>query len=297
MPGPGGGSHGGGFGGGHGGGGFGGGHGGGGFHGGGFHHGPRGYRPGGCLFFPFYAGGGCAYALIMPILCIALAIFLVVQTVVGGFGTLFGGGKVTYNERKMQDYANSQYQMLFDPSSATYEDNVLVVLLTNEDGKTYYCIGWVGDNLMGKVQELFGNEYTKLGNAVQSSVNTSGYQYSLGSNLAAVAEKMQAAVEALDNGSVYRTQKADTHVPGKVWNRSKTVTFNTDTVDAALEQFTATTDITMSFVVADSADVFGKTLDAQAIFALLLAVALVVIAVICVVRLVKRRGEHADDWR
>lgn len=292
MPGPGG-AHGGGFG---GGGGF---RGGGGF-GGGYHRGPRGPmgpRPGGCLFFPFYMGGGCLGAMIAPIVCIALAVVLIFGTLAGGFGTLFSGGKVTYSESKMQNYADSQYRILYDPSSATFEDNVVVVLLTNKDNQTYYCIGWVGDNLKGDVQALFGNEYTKLGNAVQSSVNTSGYQYSLGSNLASVAEKMQESVENLGTESVYRTKKAESHTPGKVMNRSKTVTFNTETVDAALKNFTDATDISMSIVVADSADVFGKSLDAQAIIALLVAVILIVVAIVNITRYARHRRDRADDWR
>ena len=173
MPGPGGGGHGGGFGGGFG--------GGGGFRGG-F---GGGYRPPrrGFFFMPLW-GGGCLGALFTPIICMVLAIVMMIGVIGGGLTTLFRGGNVVYSETKMQDYANRQYATIYDPSSATYEDNVVVVFLTNEDNQTYYSIGWVGDNLKSQVSNLFGNENTALGYAMQSSVTTSDYRYSLGSNLA-----------------------------------------------------------------------------------------------------------------
>ena len=287
MPGPGGGGHGGGFGGGFG--------GGGGFRGG-F---GGGYRPPrrGFFFMPFW-GGGCLGALFTPIICMVLAIVMMIGVIGGGLTTLFRGGNVVYNENKMQDYASRQYATIYDPSSATYEDNVLVVFLTNEDGQSYYSIGWVGDNLKSQVSDLFGNEYTALGSAMQASINTSSYRYSLGSNLAQVTEKMETSVRNQNLDTVYRAQKAERHEAGKVYNRSNSdIQFNAETVDAALKNFTDSTDISMSIVVADAKDVFGKSLNSTAILALLLCIVLIVYAVVAIVRYVKRRKGNADDWR
>lgn len=287
MPGPGGGGHGGGFGGGFG--------GGGGFRGG-F---GGGYRPPrrGFFFMPFW-GGGCLGALFTPIICMVLAIVMMIGVIGGGLTTLFRGGNVVYSENKMQDYASRQYATIYDPSSATYEDNVLVVFLTNEDGQSYYSIGWVGDNLKSQISDLFGNEYTALGSAMQASINTSSYRYSLGSNLAQVTEKMETSVGNQNLDTVYRAQKAESHEAGKVYNRSNSdIQFNAETVDAALKNFTDSTDISMSIVVADAKDVFGKSLNSAAILALLLCIVLIVYAVVAIVRYVKRRRGNADDWR
>lgn len=287
MPGPGGGGHGGGFGGGFG--------GGGGFRGG-F---GGGYRPPrrGFFFMPFW-GGGCLGALFTPIICMVLAIVMMIGVIGGGLTTLFRGGNVVYNENKMQDYASRQYATIYDPSSATYEDNVVIVFLTNEDGQSYYSIGWVGDNLKSQISDLFGNEYTALGSAMQASINTSSYRYSLGSNLAQVTEKMETSVRNQNLDTVYRAQKAERHEAGKVYNRSNSdIQFNAETVDAALKNFTDSTDISMSIVVADAKDVFGKSLNSAAILALLLCIVLIVYAVVAIVRYVKRRKGNADDWR
>ena len=287
MPGPGGGGHGGGFGGGFG--------GGGGFRGG-FGGGHRPPRPG-FFFMPFW-GGGCLGALFAPIICMVLAIVLMIGVIGGGLTTLFRGGNVVYNENKMQDYANRQYATIYDPSSATYEDNVLIVFLTNEDGQSYYCIGWVGDNLKSQVSDLFGDEYTALGSAMQSSINTSSYRYSLGSNLAQATEKLQASVEDKNLDTVYRAQKAESHEAGKVYNRSNSdLQINTEIIDAALKNFTDSTDISMSIVIADAKDVFGKSLNTSAILALLLCIILIVYAVVAIVRYVKRRKGNADHCR
>lgn len=254
-------------------------------------------RPGGCFFFPAYVGGGCLSALLAPVICLVVAVLLVVMVVIGGFGSLVRGGEVQYSETKMQDYAMSQYQQVFDPNSATYEDNVLVVLALNEDMTTYYCIGIVGDNLKTNVNELFGNEYTALGKAVTSSINASGYKYSLGSNLAAVTQRLQASVEELGEETVYNKQKAESHTAGTVYNRSATAEFNPETVNDALKDFTAATDMNLSIVVADSVDVFGKTMSSAAIAALIISILLIVWAVITIVRYARSRKENADNWR
>lgn len=246
---------------------------------------------------PFW-GGGCLGALFTPIICMVLAIVMMIGVIGGGLTTLFRGGNVVYSETKMQDYANRQYATIYDPSSATYEDNVVVVFLTNEDNQTYYSIGWVGDNLKSQVSNLFGNENTALGYAMQSSVTTSDYRYSLGSNLAQMTEKMETSVKNQNLETVYRTQKAEKHEAGKVYNRSNSdLQINTEIIDAALKNFTDSTDISMSIVVADAKDVFGKSLNTSAILALLLCIILIVYAVVAIVRYVKRRKGNADDWR
>lgn len=227
-----------------------------------------------------------------------LAIVMMIGVIGGGLTTLFRGGNVVYNEEKFHEYANRQYATIYDPSSATYEDNVVVVFLTNEDNQTYYSIGWVGDNLKSQVSDLFGDEYTALGSAMQSSVTTSDYRYSLGSNLAQMTEMMETSVKNQNLETVYRAQKAESHEAGKVYNRSNSdLQINTEIIDAALKNFTDSTDISMSIVIADAKDVFGKSLNTAAILALLLCIILIVYAVVAIVRYVKRRKGNADDWR
>ena len=62
------------------------------------------------------------------------------------FTNVANGGQIIYNEPAFQDYANEQYAREFGGSSA-YEDNILIVFLTNEQSDGYYSIAWVGDNI------------------------------------------------------------------------------------------------------------------------------------------------------
>ncbi len=287
MPGPGGGGHGGGFG------------GGGSFRGGGFGGGYRPPRPG-FFFMPFW-GGGCLGALFAPMICMVLAIVMIIGLIGGGLATLFRGGNVVYNEEKFHEYANRQYATIYDPSSATYEDNVLIVFLIYNEGEeynNYKAIGWVGDNLKTEVNVLFGGDGSALAYAMRSSVNTNSYRYSLGSNLTQMTETMQAGISSMNLETAYRTQKAEKHEAGKIYNRSNSdIQFNEGTVNDALKNFTDSTDISMSIVIADAKDVFGKSLNTSAILALLLCIILIVYAVVAIVRYVKRRKGNADSWR
>lgn len=83
-----------------------------------------------------------------------------------------------------------------------------------------------------------------------------------------------------------------------MYNRSNSnLQINTEIIDAALKNFTDSTDISMSIVISDAKDVFGKSLNTSAILALLLCIILIVYAVVAIVRYVKRRKGNADDWR
>ena len=178
MPGPGGGSRGGGFGGGSRGGGFGGGPRGGGF-GGGFggphrHH----HHHGGWYHRHYYGGGGCLGgligALLYPIIMLIFAGVFLFSFIGTSFSNVSNGGQVIYDEAVMQEYADIQYASAFGNSSA-YEDNLLLVFLTNEEADGYYTIAWIGDNVKTEISNLFGDETTAYGVAVRGNINGEYY--------------------------------------------------------------------------------------------------------------------------
>ena len=153
MPGPGGGSRGGGFGGGSRGGGFGGG----GSRGGGFGGGSRGFgggfggphhhhhygywgprRP---FFGGWYGrgyGGGCLGGLLgillLPIILLLVVSILLVSIVGSAVANVANGGSIYYDEAAFQQYADDQYAAEFS-SYSNYENNILIVFLT-------YRVGW-----------------------------------------------------------------------------------------------------------------------------------------------------------
>ena len=285
MPGPGGGGSGGGFGGGSfGGRGFGGG---GGYRGGGYRR--RYYSPFG--FFGF--GGGLFGLFFMPFILILIAAIILFTTVLGAFGSIAEGGVTDYQERQFQDYADAEYRKAFGASTA-YEDNILLVFLTNEEADDYYCIAWVGDHIKPQINELFGNQYTELGTAINQSINTSGYWYSLDSNLALAVNKMTDYVTAERLSDSFSCTEDHVQVDSKLINYG-TFDLSEETVNSALSEFTARTGITMSIVVNDMNAVFDVDYSSM-IWGIVIVVVLVGVAILLIVNAVrKRRGGRTDN--
>lgn len=289
MPGPGGGSrggggHGGGFG---GGGGFrGGGHGGG-FHGGYYHRPYR--RYGG--FWGFGLGGGLFGFFLMPFILIFIAILIIVSVIGGAFGSIAEGGVTDYGEKRFQEYADAEYYKAFGTSTA-YEDNILLVFLTNEDADEYYYIAWVGDHIKPDVNELFGAEYTELGRALNESINTSGYWYSLDSNLAMAVNKMAEYVEREGVSDLFSCNEQHIQVQSELINYGN-FDLTEQTVENALADFTERTGITMSIVVNDMDEVFGVDYGSM-IWGIVMVVILVGVAVFLIVKGVRKRKAAND---
>lgn len=297
MPGPGGGAHGGG---GSRGGGFGGGpRGGGGFggpHRGGF-GGPRYHRGfrGGFYRRGFYGGGGCLGSLmgmiLMPVILILLSVVLLFSSVGNAFSVISQGGVITYDEEKFQDYADAQYATEFGNSTA-YEDNILIVFLTDEEHYDYYYIAWVGDHIATDINLMFGNNQTALGRSIAASVNTSSYKYSLDSNLAQVVEQMK---NSIADKSIDSFTCSENHIQVESHLTNKTdIELTAATVNTALQSFTDETGIPMVIVVEDMEDVFGKEIPANTIFTAIVAVALMILAVYLIIRGVRKRKENGE---
>lgn len=292
MPGPGGGSHGGGgsrggFGGSHGGGGsrggFGGPHGGGshggfgGPHGGGPRggfggphggpgrmyggfHGPHYHRPhyhgGGCF------GGGCLGGILMPIILIMVVISMMHSCVANTFSrsssptdwVIETDESIQYDEEAFQDYADEQYAAVFGDSTA-YEDNLLIVFLTDENYYDFYYIAWVGDHIVTDINYMFGNEETELGEAIDAAVNTTSYKYSLDSNLAQVMEAMTQKITEMGLEPSFKCDEEHNQVESHLVNKTE-ISMTEETVNDALKKFTEATGIPAVIVVEDAENVF-----------------------------------------
>ena len=322
MAGPGGGSRGGGFGGGSRGGGFGGGHGGGfggGSRGGGFgggphrpyHHRPHfGYyhRP---RFFGWwgpryygYGGGGCLGgfigALMAPFILLLVVGVMMLGIVGSALTNVSNGGIISYDEATFQAYADREYYKAFGNSNAT-EDNILIVVLTNEEADGYYCIAWVGDNIKDNINLMFGDETTSFGQSMIASV-PDYYAYSLDSNLATVMNTMSAKIQNLGYDSSFKKEYSHTTSPESHLVNHTDLSLTEATVNEALESFTQETGIPTVIVVEDMEDVFGKNLPMGDVVILLVLGALAVVAIVVIVRVVKDRskfkqGNPEDDDR
>lgn len=302
MPGPGGGSRGGGFGGGSRGGGFGGGMGRG---PGGFGHGPRGPRRHfyGPMFWGFgprryyYGGGlfgGLLGMLMFPIIMIIIVAVMLFGHFAGSVARLSNGGEVRYNEAAFQEYANTQYAAEFGGSTA-YEDNLLIIFLTNEKADGYYAIAWIGNNINTRINEMFGNEYTEFGRAMQSSINSQYYAYSLSSNLALAMDKMTERVDALGLESSFRRKTDHSNMTASHVTNHSSLQLDEETVELSLTAFTEATDIPVVIVVDSMEEVFGKSLSASDIMILIVGGVIIVTAIVMIVKSVKNRKKSASN--
>lgn len=301
MPGPGGGSRGGGFGGGSRGGGFGGGSRGG-FGGGSHHHGYGGYgRPffGGWYRRPYYRGGGGCLGgllgvLLFPILLILVVGALLIGMVGSAVSNVANGGSIYYDEAVFQKYADDQYAAEFS-SYSNYENNLLIVFLTNEEADGYYVIAWVGDNIHTDINYMFGDETTTFGRVVQGAVNREYYAYSLDSNLASVMDQMGARIESLGLTSSFRKEKPATNLPSSHLTNHSSLSMTEETVNDSLQAFTEKTDIPAVIVVDTMENVFGKTIPLSDIVMVLILLVLLGVAIYLIVRTLKKRKNNGGN--
>ena len=289
MPGPGGGARGGGFGGGSRGGGFSGGYGG--FGGGPYNHFYRpmfwGFRP-----FGFGYGGGCLGGLFgimfMPLIIFSLAGMLLFNAL-GSIFTVAKGGNITYNEPKIQNFANMQYAKEFGDSSA-YEDNLLIVFLANEKRDGYYTIAWIGDNVKNEINSMFGNQYTAFGIEMLQNV-PDYYEHSISKNLAAAVDGMADRIVELNLGSSFIQPSDRTNITESHLSNLSSLEINQETVNIALLDFTKQTDIPVVIVVEDMEQIFDKTLSGNDIVMVVVAVGIIGVGIYLIVKRVKIRKQ------
>lgn len=312
MPGPGGGSRGGGFGGGSRGGGFGGGFGGG--HGGGFgggfggphhhhhhHHGYHGPFFGGWYRRPYYGGGGCLGGLLgafmLPVVLILVVSVMLISFVGSAISNVANGGSIYYDEAAFQQYADDKYAAEF-ASYSNYENNLLIVFLTNEAADGYYTIAWVGDNIHSEISYMFGDETTTFGRVVQGTVNREYYAYSLDSNLASIMDQMGARIESLGLSSSFRTDKESSKTPTSHLTNLSTLSLTEETVNDSLQAFTEKTGIPTVIVVDSMENVFGKTIpmdDIITVVFLLVILGVAIYSIINAVKNSKKKGSNGGD--
>ena len=214
-----------------------------------------------------------------PIILIMFLLVFLLSMCQNGLEFHTGGG---YDEMTFQDYADDQYALHFSDSGA-YEDNLLIVVLTEENLSDFYYIAWLGDDIAMDIKNLLGNNATALGRTMNACINESNYKYSLDSNLADVMNTMASTIEKLGleksfTCSESRNLKADfvnhTELP-----------MTDSTVKNALQNFAESTGIPVVLVVEDASDVFvtqTTTIEGNKFSWIGLGVAAVIIVVVVV---------------
>ena len=232
--------------------------------------------------------------IMLPVIVLIVVGVLLFSFVGSAVANVANGGEIVYDEETFQNYADRQYQAEFSSSKA-YENNLLLVVLTNEEADGYYAIAWIGDNVKSDISNMFGNEYTEFGRAMQNSINTEYYAYSLDTGLAAVMETMTAKVQALNLESSFRSNIPDSNKPTSHLTNYTSFSLSADTVNAALTAFTEATDIPVVIVVQDMETVFGRTTALSDIVAVIVLLVIAAVAIYFIVRAVRNRKNGDND--
>lgn len=294
MPGPGGGSRGGGFSGGSRGGGgsfggsrgggFGGGSRGGSFGGGPMHHGPHHHHHGPIFFFGprrhYYGGGGggCGGVIvalvILGVFALAFLGMLIDSLTVGDDPN----GDIIYNETVFQTYAGGEYNNAFR-GTEDYENNILLVYTVYEGYDGFECIAWVGNNVPTSIDEMM------TGSAISSGISDY-YEFQLSKGIAMSVDKLTDRAPA-------SSASVDTRF-SKLTNYSS-LEMNKETVNKALVAFAEKTGINIAVVVVDGADVFGVSESGDAGFAIFGIVFIAIIAIIIIGSVNKSKGNGSSS--
>lgn len=224
--------------------------------------------------------------MITPVILILFSIGMLFSTFSSAFGSLATGGELTYSENELQDYANEQYMAEFGATADSEDALMLVFLVEDEEYYEYAYIAWCGDHINSRINTMFGAAGSKLGNAIAgSAINSSSYKYSLDSGIAQVVDTMQDHVAALglESSLTCGNEAASGH--SHLINHTA-LDMTAETVDAALESFTAATGIAMSVVVEDADEVFSRDFD---YFSVIIAVIFIGIAIYMIVKAVNRK--------
>lgn len=258
-------------------------------------------------------------ALMVPIILVIFIIALVTSCVAGNVHVEYNDGGYyedsigvdRYDEGLLQDFADGQYAEAFGDVD-TYEDNVLIVFLTEEDRSGYTWIAWVGDHVATDINWMLGNEETFLGEALSQCINEADYKYSLDSNLADVVRLLTKEIQGLELETSFTCNEARAEYTSHLVN--KTALPLTDaTVNDALIAFTDATGIPAVIVVEDFDDVFGdvtvedsgsqnsgtnvEEMPEGEKINWVLVIGIVLLVVIAVVAIVQNRKKKEQEWQ
>ena len=227
----------------------------------------------------------------MPLIILLFAAMML-TSVFGSFFRVFQGGEIGYNESEMQSFANVQYAKEFADSSA-YEDNILIVFLVTEEYDGYNTIAWIGDNVSNEINMMFGDEYTEFG--VQMLKNIPDYyEYSISKNLASVVDGMADKIELAGADSFENKSNQSNMIESHLTNLSN-LAINSETVNAALLDFTERTDIPIVIVIEDIEEVFDRTISVGDIITVVLALGIGGFGIYMAIKAVKNYKSNKKD--
>ena len=231
--------------------------------------------------------------VIVPVFALTLAALLLATNLSFAIVSIANGGKIKYSDETFNNYVNEQYASEFGESSA-YDDNLLIVFLTNQRGNGYYAMALAGKNLDPQIRQMFGGEITEFWTTLESSM-TEYYKFSAQKGFRVTLEQLSASIsdKRLESAFVTEQDHSSLTVP-HVTNYSS-LSINEDSVNIAIRIFTESTGIPTVMVIDTAENVFGKTMPVKEIVVSVISAAVITVSSVLIVKDVKkRRGSNGD---
>ena len=148
-------------------------------------------------------------------------------------------------EKKLQDYANTQYAAIF-ANSAAYENNILFLYVVHDNYKDLDAIAWAGDDVPYKTNLMLS------GKAISRHINNSYYTYQLSSGISMSISSICKNVDESTMNIPDRTYKT--------YNKSS-LNVTTTNIDQSLKEFSDKTGHSVAVVIVDYEDVYGNPIN------------------------------------
>ena len=193
------------------------------------------------------------------------------------FVIIGGYDSVGNSEKTLHNYANAEYQTVFDHSNR-YENNILFLYVVDDDYKTLDAIAWVGDDVPYKTNRRLD------GYAISQHINENYYQYQLSSGIAMSLEEISPYIEP----AKYSSTSICTV------NNKSNLNIDEEKIEDALQKFSMY-GYGVAVVIADYDDVYENYFDMNVMLALLLVGLVFCIVIFCVIRRKQKHTSSSDD--
>lgn len=179
-----------------------------------------------------------------------------------------------YDESKLEEYAIDKYYDAYNEKSNSFESNILVTIVTYEEGNEFDYISIVGDDIDKSIDFMFGNQRTTFGGSIYQNINST------------YTDLYETIAYGLDNVSnlIDRKYCSNNYDESKIINESEYTNFGDKTIfEEAEENFYNKTGYHVSILITS----FSKVYSPEYAVIIVIAILFVVVCGVCVFNIVK----------
>lgn len=173
-------------------------------------------------------------------------------------------GTPSYEDSDFQDYCHEIYYDEFSNYGAT-EDYLLLVIATEDfNYYDYYYMAFAGDHISSDVRNMLGDNYSELGRAFSTYINSSSYKYSLDVDIVAALNKVSNTISSRND--IYTCKENHSQYQSRFENRTS-IELDAEQLNQATKSFTDKTGIPILLIVDEINNVYEIVHSAEAIIA------------------------------